>query len=172
MPLLLPLHELECALQGSFVRAGTAGFGRRDALEALLTFELDFQSSDFTSLSSEAQDFVKVTSLMTSSTMERSDQCLCTWFLSSKFRERSHCGGVVQSLLQKDPRKRLKAEDALRHSWLQLESAQHASDEPLGSSIVQRLQRFHTYNKFKQVCSIRQDTQLGPVMQLFHVPKG
>jgi len=41
-------------------RAGTAGFGRRDALEALLTFELDFESPDFTRLSDEAQDFVKV----------------------------------------------------------------------------------------------------------------
>ena len=63
----------------------------------------------------------------------------------------SSCSGAVQSLLQKDPQKRLRAEDALRHPWLQLKSAQHASDEPLGPSIVQRLQRFHTYNKFKQV---------------------
>ena len=64
-----------------------------------------------------------------------------------------HCGFVAQSLLKKDPRKRLTAEEALRHPWLQLESVQHASDEPLGPSIVQRLQRFHTYNKFKQVCN-------------------
>ena len=52
--------------------------------------------------------------------------------------------GALQNLLQRDPRTRLKADEALRHPWLQLESVQHAADQPLGPSIVQRLQRFHT----------------------------
>ena len=44
-------------------RTGTAGFGRRDALEALLTFELDFESPDFTRVSDEAKHFVQVRAL-------------------------------------------------------------------------------------------------------------
>ena len=39
--------------------AGTAGFGRRDALKALINLELDFESPDFTGLSEDAQSFVK-----------------------------------------------------------------------------------------------------------------
>ena len=40
--------------------AGTAGFGRRDALKALINLELDFESPDFTQLSEDAKSFVKV----------------------------------------------------------------------------------------------------------------
>ena len=56
---------------------------------------------------------------------------------------------AAQALLQEDPAARPTAQEALRHPWLQLES--RTEDPPLGDSIVQRLQRFHTYDKFKQV---------------------
>ena len=38
----------------------------------------------------------------------------------------------------------------LKHPWLELDSAKHAADSPLGATLVQRLQRFQTYDKFKQ----------------------
>lgn len=57
---------------------------------------------------------------------------------------------MAQALLQEEPDARPTALDSLSHPWLKLDSATHAAAAPLGASIVQRLQRFHTYDKFKQ----------------------
>ena len=57
---------------------------------------------------------------------------------------------VAQALLQEEPSARPTAQEALKHPWLKLDSATHAASAPLGASLVQRLQRFHTYDKFKQ----------------------
>lgn len=53
----------------------------------------------------------------------------------------------IRMLLQHDPELRPTAEEALQHHWIQSD----ASDEPFSSSLVQRLQRFGSYNRFKQV---------------------
>ncbi|GAB4823735.1 hypothetical protein N2152v2_010781 [Parachlorella kessleri] len=55
----------------------------------------------------------------------------------------------VQSLLQRDPDLRPTAEEALAHSWLH--GLKSKEDVPLGRSIVQRLQRFGTYGRLKQL---------------------
>ncbi|KAL4447878.1 hypothetical protein ABPG75_005097 [Micractinium tetrahymenae] len=59
---------------------------------------------------------------------------------------------LVQSLLQRDEAKRPTAEQALQHRWLQ-DAAPGCSYEevPLSDSIVQRLQRFGTYGRLKQI---------------------
>jgi len=53
----------------------------------------------------------------------------------------------IRKLLQEDPEKRPTAQQALQHPWVQAE----ASDAPFSQSLVQRLQRFGSYNRFKQV---------------------
>lgn len=60
------------------------------------------------------------------------------------------CKDLVQSLLQRDPAQRPTAVEALKHSWLSY-TEEVASDLPLGGDIVQRLQRFGTYGRLKQI---------------------
>ncbi|DBA71563.1 hypothetical protein WJX79_004862 [Trebouxia sp. C0005] len=60
------------------------------------------------------------------------------------------CKALVQSLLQRDPACRPTAVEALKHSWLSY-TEEVASDLPLGGDIVQRLQRFGTYGRLKQI---------------------
>lgn len=56
---------------------------------------------------------------------------------------------LLQSMLNRDPEQRISASGALHHEWLQKKGA--ASPHPLRSSVVQRLQRFATYSRLKQV---------------------
>mmetsp|Transcript_18592 Transcript_18592/g.56153 ORF Transcript_18592/g.56153 Transcript_18592/m.56153 type:complete len:489 (-) Transcript_18592:1324-2790(-) len=56
---------------------------------------------------------------------------------------------LVHSLLQRDADMRPTALEALHHPWLQ--GGTSASDAPIDRSIVQRLQRFGTYGRLKQV---------------------
>jgi len=59
---------------------------------------------------------------------------------------------LVMKMLDRDPSRRPSASDALMHPWLQeSESAGAAADAPFSDSIVQRLQRFGTYGRLKQV---------------------
>lgn len=53
----------------------------------------------------------------------------------------------LKMLLEHDPKKRPTAQEALQHHWIQSD----APDAPFSSSLVQRLQRFGSYNRFKQV---------------------
>lgn len=56
---------------------------------------------------------------------------------------------LLKAMLERNPAKRIRAADALRHPWLQ--DADSTSSLPLRSSVVQRLQRFATYGHLKQV---------------------
>lgn len=56
---------------------------------------------------------------------------------------------LLKGLLDRDPRKRLKPSEALKHPWIQ--DIDSVSDLPLRSSVVQRLQRFATYGHLKQL---------------------
>mgnify|MGYP001810464308 CR=1 FL=1 len=52
-------------------------------------------------------------------------------------------------MLDRNPTKRVRAAEALRHPWLS--DADSTSALPLRSSVVQRLQRFATYGHLKQL---------------------
>ncbi|KAI7836721.1 hypothetical protein COHA_009419 [Chlorella ohadii] len=56
---------------------------------------------------------------------------------------------LLKAMLERNPAKRIRAADALRHPWLQ--DADSMSSLPLRSSVVQRLQRFATYGHLKQL---------------------
>ena len=56
---------------------------------------------------------------------------------------------LLRGLLHRNPNKRLSAAEALKHPWLRAEGA--AASFPLRSSVVQRLQRFATYGRLKQL---------------------
>jgi serine/threonine protein kinase len=56
---------------------------------------------------------------------------------------------LLRQMLARDPRDRITASEALQHEWLRREDA--ASALPLRSSVVQRLQRFATYSRLKQL---------------------
>lgn len=56
---------------------------------------------------------------------------------------------LLRGLLHRSAEKRLTASEALRHPWLRSEGT--ASSLPLRSSVVQRLQRFATYGRLKQL---------------------
>jgi calcium-dependent protein kinase len=106
----LPFGTADASVTVADLYSGRVNVSRRQAFEALLTFEMDFHGPHFTELSDGAQEFIK-------------------------------------SLLQEDPEKRPTAEEALQHHWVQAD----APDVPFSSSLVQRLQRFGSYNRFKQV---------------------
>lgn len=55
----------------------------------------------------------------------------------------------IQACLQRDEKKRPTAEQLLDHPWLQDELA--VSDVPFSDTIVQRLQRFGLYGRFRQL---------------------
>jgi len=56
---------------------------------------------------------------------------------------------LLKQLLERDPKKRPSAKEALEHPWIR--DAQGAADLPLGGSVIQRLQRFSTYGALKQM---------------------
>lgn len=56
---------------------------------------------------------------------------------------------LLKRMLERNPGKRTRAAEALRHPWLQEPEATSAL--PLRSSVVQRLQRFATYGHLKQL---------------------
>jgi len=56
---------------------------------------------------------------------------------------------LLRKMLHRDPTRRISANEALKHPWLAEKEA--ASALPLRSSVVQRLQRFATYGKLKQL---------------------
>lgn len=56
---------------------------------------------------------------------------------------------LLRKMLHRDPNRRVSANDALKHPWLAEKEA--APSLPLRSSVVQRLQRFATYGKLKQL---------------------
>lgn len=84
----------------------------KDIFRAVLYSDLDFDSSPWHKLSTEAADFVK-------------------------------------KLLVRDVLERPTAQEALAHPWLASDSGNNGS--PVSDSLVQRLQRFGTYGKLKQV---------------------
>lgn len=55
----------------------------------------------------------------------------------------------LRHLLQRDPKTRPSAQQALEHPWVRESGA--ATNLPLSGSVVQRLQRFSTYGHLKQV---------------------
>ncbi|KAL4434088.1 hypothetical protein ABPG75_000529 [Micractinium tetrahymenae] len=56
---------------------------------------------------------------------------------------------LLKQMLERNPAKRIRAAQALRHPWLT--DAETSSALPLRSSVVQRLQRFATYGHLKQL---------------------
>lgn len=56
---------------------------------------------------------------------------------------------LLRKMLHRDPNRRVSANDALSHPWLAEKDTAPAL--PLRSSVVQRLQRFATYGKLKQL---------------------
>ncbi|PSC75499.1 hypothetical protein C2E20_0993 [Micractinium conductrix] len=59
---------------------------------------------------------------------------------------------LVALLLDRDQERRPTAKEALKHRWLQdAEGSADGEDVPLNRGIVQRLQRFGTYGRLKQV---------------------
>ncbi|KAL4446799.1 hypothetical protein ABPG77_008043 [Micractinium sp. CCAP 211/92] len=56
---------------------------------------------------------------------------------------------LLKQMLERNPAKRVRAADALRHPWLT--DADTSPALPLRSSVVQRLQRFATYGHLKQL---------------------
>eukprot|EP00889_Picochlorum_renovo_P004447 jgi/Picre1/31477/NNA_006829.t1 len=56
---------------------------------------------------------------------------------------------LLRKMLHRDPTRRISANEALKHPWLAEKEAAPAL--PLRSSVVQRLQRFATYGKLKQL---------------------
>lgn len=60
-----------------------------------------------------------------------------------------HTPAPLSQMLERNPAKRVRAADALRHPWLT--DADTSPALPLRSSVVQRLQRFATYGHLKQV---------------------
>lgn len=81
----------------------------------------------------------------------------------------------VQSLLQRDEKLRPTAEQALAHPWLREDwEGGPAADVPLSDTIVQRLQRFGTYGRFRQavLCHVahalaEDESALAELKQLF-----
>lgn len=75
---------------------------------------------------------------------------------------------LLRKMLHRDPNRRVSANEALQHPWLAVKDAAPAL--PLRSSVVQRLQRFATYGKLKQLVlkliadDIHQDTVPLPVV--------
>lgn len=67
---------------------------------------------------------------------------------------------LVKAMLSRDPSQRPTAAEALQHQWFMLAGSSmqevtmnrlHSVRNPLSTSVVQRLQRFHNYSRFKRV---------------------
>lgn len=61
--------------------------------------------------------------------------------------------GLLMSLLERDPARRITAAKALEHPWLMetLAGGGRGAPRPLRASVVQRLQRFATHGRLKQL---------------------
>lgn len=61
--------------------------------------------------------------------------------------------GLLMSLLERDPARRITAAKALEHPWLMetLAGGGSGAPRPLRASVVQRLQRFATHGRLKQL---------------------
>eukprot|EP00951_Prasinocladus_malaysianus_P037703 scaffold407124_cov40-Prasinocladus_malaysianus.AAC.1 len=55
---------------------------------------------------------------------------------------------LLSGLLRPDPEERVSAGQALEHPWIK--SSETASDVPLRGTLMQRIQRYATYNGLKQ----------------------
>lgn len=56
---------------------------------------------------------------------------------------------LVQKMLIRDPKKRLKAHEVLCHPWVQVDGV--APDKPLDSAVLSRLKQFSAMNKLKKM---------------------
>ncbi|KAH0457327.1 hypothetical protein IEQ34_012642 [Dendrobium chrysotoxum] len=56
---------------------------------------------------------------------------------------------LVQKMLVRDPKKRLKAHEVLCHPWVQVDGV--APDKPLDSAVLSRLKQFSAMNKLKKM---------------------
>eukprot|EP01029_Cantina_marsupialis_P021460 TRINITY_DN5140_c0_g1_i1.p1 TRINITY_DN5140_c0_g1~~TRINITY_DN5140_c0_g1_i1.p1 ORF type:complete len:671 (-),score=160.88 TRINITY_DN5140_c0_g1_i1:488-2500(-) len=58
----------------------------------------------------------------------------------------------IQNLLEPKPDKRITAEDALQHPWIQntIQNSLGPTDKPLDTNIINRLRRFKKYSLFKR----------------------
>mmetsp|Transcript_12971 Transcript_12971/g.36475 ORF Transcript_12971/g.36475 Transcript_12971/m.36475 type:complete len:713 (-) Transcript_12971:770-2908(-) len=86
---------------------------------------------------------------------------------------------LIMKMLQRDPNKRLSAAEALEHPWLQEDRrCDDKEATPFSDSIVQRLQRFGTYGRLKQmvlrtvVSSIASNNELVADLQVFFCRAG
>ncbi|CAG9463673.1 unnamed protein product [Pedinophyceae sp. YPF-701] len=80
------------------------------------------------------------------------------------------CADLLQGLLERDPEKRLTALQALQHPWIKKHARRRetsaAGDESaegaaLHDSVVQRLQRFGTFGRLKQIALARVATAVA-----------
>lgn len=56
---------------------------------------------------------------------------------------------LVRKMLVRDPKKRLKAHEVLRHPWVRVDGI--APDKPLDSAVLSRLKQFSAMNKLKKI---------------------
>ena len=59
------------------------------------------------------------------------------------------CKSFIQALLEKDPRKRLSAREALEHPWLTTVAKQHNTH--LGNDFIRNLKKFQSASKLKKL---------------------
>lgn len=129
----------------SLIAAGRVSVTRKQAFEALLTFEMDFDGSHFTELSEGARDLI--TSLLQvcfscyeciAANLAFVRSCIsvatiCTYFLclrSESPMRHQHCDDNSTrfdcdkfGMLQEDASKRPTAAEALQHHWIQVQAS-------------------------------------------------
>lgn len=63
------------------------------------------------------------------------------------------CQTFIRKLLQKNPKRRIRAEDALQDRWI-LEHTNRDAQVQLSKKLLVRLASFHKFGNFKQVCRV------------------